>query len=98
MLESLTHDTFEARRGEVFTVRLEDGQAIETRLAQVQGSTERTARIGRAPFSLIFRGPLRPILPQRIYTLENAAMGSIAIFLVPLGPESGEMQYQAVFS
>lgn len=98
MLESLTRESFTPRHGETFHVRLDDGSAVEIRLSQVEGSTERTARVGREPFSLTFRGPLRPILPQRIYTLENAEMGSIAIFLVPLGPEGGEMRYQAVFS
>ena len=97
MLESLTRESFEPRQGETFLIRFSDG-IIELRLAEVQGSTERTARMEREPFSLIFRGPLRPILPQRIYTLENDALGSLEIFLVPLGPEGGEMQYQAVFS
>lgn len=97
MLESLTRESFQPRQGETFLIRFTDG-VITLSLAEVQGPTEKTARVGREPFSLTFRGPLRPILPQRIYTLENEAMGSLDIFLVPLGPESGEMRYQAVFS
>jgi len=97
MLENLTRESFEPRQGETFLIRFTDG-VVELRLDEVQGSSERTARVGREPFSLLFHGPLRPILPQRTYTLENEAMGSLDIFLVPLGPERGEMQYQAVFS
>lgn len=98
MLETLTRETFEPRRGETFHVHLDDDSTIETRLAEVQGSTERTARVGREPFSLLFLGPPHPVLPQRIYTLENTEMGSFTLFLVPLGPEGGEVRYQAVFS
>lgn len=97
MLESLTRESFEPRRGETFVIRFTDG-ALELHLAEVEGSREGAARVGKEPFSLTFRGPLRPVLPQRIYTLENEAMGSLSIFLVPLGPDRGEMQYQAVFS
>lgn len=98
MLESFTLETFAPHKGQAFYIRLDDGQALQTRLEEVQGSTERTARIARPPFSLVFHGPLTPVLPQRIYTVENEALGSFAIFLVPLGPERGAMRYQAVFS
>lgn len=98
MLESLTRESFEARQGETFHVRFDDGTALELRLAEIRGATAKTARVGREPFSLVFRGPPRPILPQRTYALENSQMGSLPLFLVPLGPDAGEMRYEAVFS
>lgn len=52
----------------------------------------------REPFSLIFRGPTQPVLPQRIYRIEHAELGTLEIFLVPIGPDQDSMLYQAVFS
>jgi hypothetical protein len=49
-------------------------------------------------FSLLFRGPLAPVLPQCIYHLNHDTLGSMEIFLVPVGPDSEGMQYEAVFN
>jgi hypothetical protein len=50
------------------------------------------------PFNLLFRGPLKPLLPQRTYRLANELLGELELFLVPLGPEGGEQRYEAVFN
>lgn len=52
----------------------------------------------RAPFSLLFRGPPEPILPQAIYALEHATLGVSEIFLVPLAPDADGTRYEAVFA
>ena len=49
-------------------------------------------------FSLLFRGPLAPALPQCIHRLKHDTLGSVEIFLVPLGPDGQGMQYEAVFN
>jgi hypothetical protein len=49
-------------------------------------------------FSLLFRGPLAPVLPQCIYRLTHDTLGSMEIFLVPVGPDGEGMQYEAVFN
>lgn len=49
-------------------------------------------------FSLFFRGPLSPIFPQMIHLLEHEKLGSLSLFLVPLGPEEGSMRYECAFS
>jgi len=49
-------------------------------------------------FSLLFRGPLAPILPKAIHRLENADLGKLDVFLVAVGPEDGGQVYQAVFN
>jgi hypothetical protein len=53
---------------------------------------------GRAPFSIVFRGPLDAVLPQCIYQLEHAAIGTFDLFLVPIGPDGEGMRYEAVFT
>lgn len=49
-------------------------------------------------FSLLFLGPPQPLLPQHTYTLQNAQLGQLAIFLVPLGPADDGIRYEAVFN
>ena len=50
------------------------------------------------PFSLLFRGPLNPRLEQGVVTLENATLGEIALFLVPVGLEDDSMLYDVTFN
>jgi hypothetical protein len=52
----------------------------------------------RAPFSVVFRGPPAPVLPQRIYRLEHGRIGAFELFLVPIGPDGSGMRYEAVFT
>ncbi len=67
--------------------------AIPMELAE---ATESTHAGGAGPegqprlqFSLVFRGPLEPVLPQAIYGLEHDALGHLDLFLVPIGPAEG---------
>ena len=48
----------------------------------------------RSQFSLVFRGGPSPPLPQGIYRVENAGVGAIEIFLVPIAAD----RYEAVFT
>jgi hypothetical protein len=52
----------------------------------------------RRAFSLIFLGPIEPILPQRIYALEHASFGTLEIFIVPIGVTQSNCRYEAVFT
>ncbi|MBK9062174.1 MAG: hypothetical protein IPL89_03130 [Acidobacteria bacterium] len=98
MLEVLTYSDFFERVGEEFRVA-----AGEVAVGLVLSEVTNLARKGdagprRAPFSLVFRGPLSPVLPQRIWPLEHAALGTLEIFLVPIGPDAEGMRYEAVFN
>lgn len=92
---NLTPDDFEARGGEAFHVEAE-GKKFELKLIAVR-------RLGQAlreggAFSLLFAAPDGPILPQAIYPLTHAALGTIELFMVPLGPKGGANQYEVVFT
>ena len=50
------------------------------------------------PFTLTFRGPAAPILPQQIYPLTHESLGNWEIFLVPIGPDKQGMLYEAIFN
>jgi hypothetical protein len=49
-------------------------------------------------FSLIFRGPNSPFVPQGTYRLIHQKLGEMTIFLVPIGVDGAGMQYEAVFN
>jgi hypothetical protein len=108
-LETLTAEDFQGKHGTRFRLSGESAEggspaSFEAELAEVN---EHPAAAGtfRAPFSLVFHGPLEPVMPQGTYRVEHEHFGTVALFIVPVGPnasaESGEaptaMRYEAVF-
>lgn len=102
MLDQLSAADFAPHVDTMFRIAFSDGQ-VELRLAEVQELPRATAapsrEAARTPFSLLFvHSGATFYLPQRIYTLEHAALGAIEIFVVPLGPDARGMRYQAIFT
>lgn len=93
-LASLTAQDFREHLGTRFATR---EPAAQWELIEVSGLGEAGAAGLRTPFSLIFRGPLEPLLPQGIQRLEHAGLGELDLFLVPVGPDEAGMRYEAVF-
>jgi hypothetical protein len=94
----VTVETFQGREGESFSIQFADA-TLELTLADVTAAPEKWGRSEqRAPFSILFDGPLEHVLPQRIWPVDHAELGRLDLFLVPLGPEGEAMRYQAVFS
>ena len=52
---------------------------------------------GRQPFSLLFRGPTEHRLEQATYPLEHPQLGTVEIFMVPVGVSGSGLEYEAVF-
>ncbi|MGI8803073.1 MAG: DUF6916 family protein [Solirubrobacteraceae bacterium] len=98
MSESFTLETFAGLLDERFRLRPDDGDPVDLLLADATKAGDPFLSGGRAPFSLLFRGPPAPILPQRIYALEHPALGAFELFLVPLQPDAAGTLYQAVFT
>jgi hypothetical protein len=109
-LETLTAADFRDHQGtrfQVTAVSAEDGSpgSFDAELVDVTEYPANALGSFRAPFSVIFHGPLEPVMPQGTYRLEHEQFGGLEIFLVPVGPEasgeSGEaptaMRYEAVF-
>ena len=98
MLDELTHDTFAKELGSPF--ELDYGAEAPLKLELVEATAANPTSVGsrRTPFSLLFRGPRQPALPQRIYPLAHERLGRLEIFIVPLGPEGDRMRYEAVFT
>jgi hypothetical protein len=54
---------------------------------------------GIRQFSLLFHGPADRVLPQDTYSLRHDALGSLALFIVPIVGSTRERTiYQACFS
>ncbi len=98
MLESLTVDTFTPHIGTTFRIVPATGQSIEVELASARALDTLARPAARVPFSLLFRGPLTPVLPQHIYRLEHGVLAPMDLFLVPIGPEGDRMRYEAIFT
>jgi hypothetical protein len=108
-LEALSAADFRGNVGSLFRLSVtspESGLTVlaELELAEVNGPAGAASGAFRAPFSLVFRGPLTPTLPQAIYPLNHDKLGTLELFLVPVGPEktvppqaSSRMRYEAVF-
>jgi hypothetical protein len=88
-------ETFRAQLDTIFQVEDASGP-IRLRLVEV--ADDGVAR-GIRQFSLFFHGPADPILPQNTYALQHDALGSLAVFIVPVvGSNRERTVYQACFS
>jgi hypothetical protein len=93
-LATLRLDDFAPHRDAVFEMQSPAG-VVPLKLVKVDPAGE-SGRAGGA-FSLLFTAPSGPWLPQAIYPVQHPTLGTMEIFLVPVGPESGGNGYQAVF-
>ncbi len=53
---------------------------------------------GRQPFSLVFAGPVAPLLPQQTYRIAHPGLPALDLFLVPVAADARGVRYQAVFN
>lgn len=98
MIEKATCETFAECGAKEYRVKLEDGQELTLELADASPIKTQAKGGTRQQFSLLFNGPAEPILAQAIYTLENAELGSFALFLVPVAADAEGADYEAVFT
>jgi len=94
-IATLTLDDFKPRLQDEFRLTAPAGEIV-MKLVEVL-RVGHAARKGGA-FSLMFLSPKGPFLPQAIYPLAHPALGTLELFLVPLGPTGDGNAYQAVFT
>ena len=95
-LTALTHAHFEACRQQPFVIDLDGDERLPLDLVEVYRPVGPPSD-GRQLFSLVFRGPRQPVLPQQVYMLTNETLGRVEIVLVPIGPDEAGVRYEAVF-
>jgi hypothetical protein len=94
-IAELTAADFAPRVNDQFRIVTPNGQ-FELKLVEVR-ELGVALRKGGA-FALTFMSPPGPFLPQAIYPLEHPVLGTLDLFLVPLGPKDGGNSYEAIFT
>ncbi len=99
MAASLTEEEFSKHVNTIFSVNLDDQPAVDLELVQVKGYMKKPGEVeGMERFSVFFKGPGKPLLPQSTYSLSSEGMGTIEIFLVPISVDGDGLRYEAVFN
>jgi len=98
-LEALEEADFTPHLGTSFRLHPPEGGPLELVLVEVRVHPYLPAQPGRRRgFSLTFRCAQPRPVPQAIYRLDHDQLGSLELFLVPVGPREGGMGYEAVFN
>ncbi len=99
-LRELTRSVFAECIGEAFCLHGKQGQILDAELIEVRTLAQpyRMAPGRREPFSVLFRCSASQLLSQRIYRLDHKQIGSLEIFLVPVGQRDQNVRYEAVFN
>lgn len=94
MLETLTKASFDDHMNTLFTIIDESAGPVELELVEAEENiTEKLYS-----FSILFVGPADMPLIQKIYKIEHDRMGTLDLFLVPVGQTGAGLEYEAVFS
>ena len=95
MRDIIAREEFSNSVNSGFKLKVDDSNSLEIELVTFEdlGSTPRQEQ-----FSLVFRGPAAPSLPQTVYQLEHEAIGLFNIFLVPVGRDNLGVYYEAIFN
>ena len=98
-LATASRSHFAACVGQRFEIPASPGSiAIAIELAEVRPLGGAAPGTTREPFALTFRGAPALRLPQRIYRLENATLGILEIFLVPIAGDATASHFEAIFN
>lgn len=102
MPDTLTHALFLPLLNQSFEVQVEEDilpcELIKADVYPVREKVDPATAGGRAPFSLVFRGPQDSPFPQNTYLVKHKAFTQpLSIFLVPIGPDDQGPCYEAVF-
>src|SRR3954464_7977667 len=74
------------------------GAGAELELTLVEVKRLGTALRQGGAFSLLFLSRAGPFLPQATYRVTHPKLGTLELFLVPVGPIHGGNGYEAVFT
>lgn len=94
----ITLDKIKDFQNRLFVIQFTDAHQLEAELIEITELATPENAI-KASFSLIFRTQQKDeYFVQGTYFIENPELGSIPIFLVPIGPDKSGMRYQAIFN
>jgi hypothetical protein len=95
MTEIHTLDMFSEQVGTKFLMHHGESQTAELELVSATdvGSSSRQIQ-----FSLLFLGPYDAPIFQGIYRIEHDKLGTLDLFLVPIGRDKTGVSYEAIFN
>ncbi len=100
MLKQFTHKDFATHIDSSFAIYYSETDFFDARLVSVQtlGQQPEDPK-QRWPYSLLFHiEEKEQYLVQQIYRVTHPLIGSLDIFLVPLGPDKTGMRYESIFT
>jgi hypothetical protein len=96
---SLTEEEFSKHVNTNFHAYLPEEASVNLELVEVKGYLKNPGdQEGMERFSIFFKGPAKPFLPQHTYSVSHDAMGAFDLFLVPIKPDGESARYEAVFN
>src|SRR4051812_30410277 len=97
-IQFLTASDFLAQMGQDFFIHFTKKATTTAQLDNVV-DLPGYANLERKPFSILLQTTQKEYYYQQaIYTIDQPVLGSMQIFLVPMGANYKGMQYEAVFS
>ncbi len=104
MSKILTREDFADKIGQKFTLMQADFEVaelgditLELTACDAMKDQEFEGK-KRSPFSLTLKGPESPCFPQGYQSFTHDAMGTVKLFLLPLGPQDGAMMYKVIYT
>ena len=92
---TVTPEDFEPLNGATFSLATASGTlALELKDVRRLGNALREG----GAFSLLYVSAPGPIVPQAIYPMTHPALGTLELFIVPLGPKDGGNRYEVIFT
>lgn len=95
MLDAISKAMFVETVNTRYQLQLSPTQQIELELIDVR---EGRSSPRQEQFALLFRGPLESFLGQGQWTLHQSTLGTLDLFLVPVGRDALGFEYEAVFN
>lgn len=93
--------TTEALDFEDFSACVQQEFTLAGKTLTLAAATADTADARPSQFSLLFEAPAQQALGQGTYVLAHPRLGEFALFLVPVGPETGKpdtLCYESLFN
>ncbi len=91
----IKREEFEEVLNTQFRIPVENSDPLKLELFEI---TEGLSTDRQEQFALHFRGPLEMPFPQAIRQLEHDTLGTLTLFLVPIGKDEQSMIYEAAFN
>ncbi|HEY6331745.1 MAG TPA: hypothetical protein VI756_20630 [Blastocatellia bacterium] len=95
MSEGFTFEIFSAEVGTRFQMAYGDAHIADLELISANDLSTGPRHI---QFSLVFLGPEHCPLEQKIYQLKHDNLGTLDVFLVPVGKTDKGIEYEAIFN